>query len=150
MRAHKERAQNCYADLTATSLTTDEDNNDFLETMIMDGVFLVKLFLKKEDKTPKEDVDEIFKSRWILPVIVHDVLLVENQIPFFVLHKLLEMTEDPPVPHSKLIGLVKDFFNLSQITDIDSKTEINHVLHFLRNHLKSSKIQTISFTKEFK
>ena len=62
MRAHKERAQNCYADLTATSLTTDENNDDFLETMIMDGVFLLELFLKKEDKTSKEDADEILNQ----------------------------------------------------------------------------------------
>ena len=36
--------------------------------------------------------EPIFETRWMLPTIARDLLMLENQLPLFVLHKIFELT----------------------------------------------------------
>ena len=36
--------------------------------------------------------EPIFETRWMLPTIARDLLMLENQLPMFVLHKIFELT----------------------------------------------------------
>ena len=36
--------------------------------------------------------EPIFETRWMLPTIAHDLLMLENQLPMFVLQKIFELT----------------------------------------------------------
>ncbi|KAF5477612.1 hypothetical protein F2P56_004232 [Juglans regia] len=75
----------------------------FVEMMILDGCFIIELFRKyksfkddnatistdqheRQDSTYKDD--PIFQMTWMVPRIARDLLLFENQLPFFVLVKL--------------------------------------------------------------
>ncbi|XP_059446783.1 UPF0481 protein At3g47200-like [Corylus avellana] len=73
------------------SLTTDE----FVEMMLLDGCFIIELFRKWEKEELRDECDPIFQLGWIPYSLLRDVLLFENQLPFFVLTKLFEMTQVP-------------------------------------------------------
>uniref|UniRef100_A0A7N1A006 Uncharacterized protein n=1 Tax=Kalanchoe fedtschenkoi TaxID=63787 RepID=A0A7N1A006_KALFE len=82
----------------------------FVEMMVLDGCFVVEL-LRHFHKSLKEKIDDaIFTTRWMLRTLQRDLLMLENQLPFFVLEKLHELTksddQEPP-----LTKLVLDFLN---------------------------------------
>ncbi|CAN6313023.1 unnamed protein product [Urochloa humidicola] len=71
-------ARRCYAD--GFGLGADE----FAEMLVLDGCFLLEFFLSKGEghlATPGG-------AKWAWHHMYHDVLLLENQVPFFVLERL--------------------------------------------------------------
>ncbi|OMO76024.1 hypothetical protein COLO4_25735 [Corchorus olitorius] len=63
------------------------------ENMILDGVFIVELLCAKK----LWDIGPIFKLKWIQTDCLRDLLLLENQLPFFVLVDLYRLTiQDNP------------------------------------------------------
>ncbi|KAJ4722907.1 hypothetical protein OWV82_006339 [Melia azedarach] len=89
MRASEERARKCYEGL----IYMNED--EFVEMMLLDGCFIVEVIRKHYNKELREVDDPIFKRRGRLHFIARDMLLFENQLPFFVLWKLFSMTDMP-------------------------------------------------------
>ncbi|XP_016647196.1 PREDICTED: UPF0481 protein At3g47200-like [Prunus mume] len=68
--------------------------NDMVEMMILDGCFLIELFRKYQSH--QEDVDDpIFRMDCMFQYLCHDLLLLENQLPWFVLQHLYHLTLDP-------------------------------------------------------
>ncbi|CAB4293861.1 unnamed protein product [Prunus armeniaca] len=62
--------------------------------MILDGCFLIELFRKYQSH--QEDVnDPIFRMDCMFQYLCHDLLLLENQLPWFVLQHLYHLTLDP-------------------------------------------------------
>ena len=49
-------------------------------------IFFLFFFKGKDMEKP------IFEKRWMLPTIAHDLLMLENQLPMFVLQKIFELT----------------------------------------------------------
>ncbi|XP_010247182.1 PREDICTED: UPF0481 protein At3g47200-like isoform X1 [Nelumbo nucifera] len=62
--------------------------NDFLKMMLFDGVFIVELFLKSAREVKRDEDDPIFNTNWLYASLVRDMILLENQLPLFVLDKL--------------------------------------------------------------
>ncbi|KAJ4722904.1 hypothetical protein OWV82_006336 [Melia azedarach] len=89
MRASEERARKCYGGLI------NMDKDEFVEMMLLDGCFIVEVIRKNYIQELREVDDPIFKLGWMLPFIARDMLLLENQLPFFVLRKLFSMTDMP-------------------------------------------------------
>lgn len=85
----EEKARNYYAE--HVPLTKEE----FLEMMLLDGCFIVEFLRKYANQSHRHDQDQdpIFKMEWISEIIRRDLLLFENQIPFFILVKLFDMTK---------------------------------------------------------
>ncbi|KAB1224341.1 GDSL esterase/lipase CPRD49 [Morella rubra] len=104
LRELEGRARSCYAE--CFSLNTDE----FAEMMLLDGCFIIELFRKFGMGNLRDKCDPIFQTCWMLSGLVHDLLLLENQLPFFVLTRMLEMTRCPSEPQD-LIDLALNFFN---------------------------------------
>ncbi|XP_047335781.1 UPF0481 protein At3g47200-like [Impatiens glandulifera] len=88
IREVEERARRCYA--TAFGLETDQ----FVELLILDGLFIVELCRKFSNRSLVDKYDVIFKMNWIHHVLWRDMMLFENQIPFFVVDKLFQMTKN--------------------------------------------------------
>ncbi|XP_068646334.1 UPF0481 protein At3g47200-like [Aristolochia californica] len=73
-------------------------DEEFGELLVLDGCFIVELFLKAQDRKRHPSLGEkslhendlIFasSSEWILRSVARDLLLVENQLPFFVIHHI--------------------------------------------------------------
>ncbi|KAJ7966156.1 hypothetical protein O6P43_015672 [Quillaja saponaria] len=74
----------CYAE--TIKLTRDE----FVKVILVDGGFILELFWTDyfSDKTRE---DKIFLKPWLKNMIELDLLLLENQLPFFVLDKLFNV-----------------------------------------------------------
>ncbi|KAJ6934290.1 hypothetical protein NC651_009356 [Populus alba x Populus x berolinensis] len=81
------RARQFY-DQSEVSLGQDE----FVEMLLLDGCFIVEL-IRKYNKSPGVN-DIVFRVAWIHSSIETDMLLLENQLPFFVLLELFTMTSE--------------------------------------------------------
>ncbi|KAG2726290.1 hypothetical protein I3760_01G105700 [Carya illinoinensis] len=84
------KARTCYVECTSQI-----SPQEFAKMMLLDGCFIIELFHKYETYCNIGDCpdDPIFKMEWVLPRIACDLLLFENQLPFFVLLELFRMTE---------------------------------------------------------
>ncbi|KAG6628141.1 UPF0481 protein At3g47200-like [Carya illinoinensis] len=63
--------------------------DDFVQMMVLDGCFIVELLRFYEKKYVGEP---FFKTRWTQTNISRDLLLLENQLPMFVLKEIFELT----------------------------------------------------------
>ncbi|KAI9073470.1 hypothetical protein K1719_044565 [Acacia pycnantha] len=75
----------CYAE----KLCDDFDKEKLVEMMLLDSVFIMELFLRIqniEKQTYSNDI--IVKQSWLNKSIQRDLLLLENQIPLFILEEL--------------------------------------------------------------
>ncbi|XP_059446782.1 UPF0481 protein At3g47200-like [Corylus avellana] len=133
MRELEGRGRRFYAE--TINLTTDE----FVEMLLLDACFIIELFRKFEKMDQIHDeCDPIFRLNWMLPSLWRDVLLFENQLPFFVLTKLYEMTAVPN-QHDNLIDLAMSFLEDSLLpcgrriceSSHESLQNIGHLLALL-------------------
>ncbi|KAJ8766485.1 hypothetical protein K2173_022544 [Erythroxylum novogranatense] len=83
------RAVSCYSE--KTNFTSDE----FLKIMLIDGCFLIELFMKYSMKSLRRRNDIIFSTAGMLFDLRCDFILLENQIPLFVLLRLFQLV---PIP----------------------------------------------------
>ncbi|KAK4405766.1 hypothetical protein Sango_0583100 [Sesamum angolense] len=109
----EERARKCYAG------SIDLSKNDFVKLMVRDGCFLIELLRYHGLKNLRDPDDPILQER-TLSQLRHDIVLVENQLPFFLLNQLFIMTKSED-PNDDIISLtllfVKGMFlNLSAPT----------------------------------
>ncbi|KAG7960434.1 hypothetical protein I3843_10G123300 [Carya illinoinensis] len=85
------------------------ESREFIEMMVLDGCFIIELFrwnlVKSNDLLATFGLD--------LPFLYKDFLLLENQIPFFILEKLFEISKMPSEEESSLSLslLAMQFFN---------------------------------------
>ena len=110
MRELEETARNCFGG--SISLNQDE----FVKMMILDGCFIVEVFRKFRLDTDAPALgqgnDPIFELSWMLPSIAQDMILLENQLPFFVIWRLFSMTELPNSPsYESFLVTILRFFN---------------------------------------
>ncbi|XP_054781950.1 UPF0481 protein At3g47200-like [Prosopis cineraria] len=73
----------CYADNFPISFTKEK----FVEIILLDSVFIMELFLMMNKPELHQD-DIILKQTWLNKNIQRDLLLLENQIPLFILEEL--------------------------------------------------------------
>ncbi|KAE8717103.1 putative Calcium-binding EF-hand family protein [Hibiscus syriacus] len=115
----------------------EELGDEFVKTMLLDGVFLIELFRRGVEQE-KETDDPIFSMSCMLQYLHHDLILLENQIPWLVLETLFEKTRIPCENKSTLIKHALSFF-ANTFTSDQPKTscfkegqEIKHILDLLR------------------
>jgi hypothetical protein len=142
-------ARECYSE------TIQLDSHEFVEMLVLDGCFIIELFRKVARLVHFEVDDPLVNMAWILPFFYRDFLKLENQIPFFVLQRLFEISK-PPHENSTvtLSFLAMEFFNnLQRPEEIVNKviTEKNeakpkHLLDLVR----SSFIPIDELEKEYK
>ena len=86
----QKKARECYSkEIKLESFNDDDDR--FLKMMVLDGCFLIELFLKAADQSAdhtKSSKDPLANIPRAVPRVYRDLLMVENQIPFFVLEEL--------------------------------------------------------------
>ncbi|KAJ6378934.1 hypothetical protein OIU78_029031 [Salix suchowensis] len=100
------KARECYSQIIHL------DTCEFVDMMVLDGVFIIELFRKVGDVVRFEVDDPIVTTAWIMPFFYRDLLRLENQIPLFVLECLYEITRMPGEESgTSLSKLALDFFN---------------------------------------
>ncbi|KAM7486041.1 hypothetical protein LguiA_002050 [Lonicera macranthoides] len=87
------------------SLSKDE----LIKMMVMDSCFIIELLKRFDDPNLREEDDRIFRMNWMLTSLQRDLILFENQLPFFVLCMLHDMIEGEN--HVQLVDHAVLFFN---------------------------------------
>ncbi|KAI3991483.1 hypothetical protein MKX01_006785 [Papaver californicum] len=111
MKALERRTRECYSE-TFNYINSE----DFVQMMVMDGCFIIKLLLLYykyyyEDGLQEPVNDPIFKARWMLRSLQRDLLMLQNQLPFFVLQELFNLTSCAEQHNVSLVELALRFFN---------------------------------------
>ncbi|KAJ1690130.1 hypothetical protein LUZ63_014285 [Rhynchospora breviuscula] len=81
MRLLEGQARECYSE------TVNLDSKEFVMMLLLDGCFILEFLFKLETK----DLLAICSLNWAIECLSSDLCLLENQIPFFVIHKLFEI-----------------------------------------------------------
>ncbi|XVF79529.1 hypothetical protein PTKIN_Ptkin14bG0230300 [Pterospermum kingtungense] len=113
---------------------------EFVKMMVMDGCFIIELLCEGPQ-------DQIAKLLWSRTTLFCDLLLLENQLPFFVLVKLYELIKGPEAAitdfcHQALKQLIQVLpksmiGNVNSFT-IEDATEIDHLLGLIHNNCVTS------------
>ncbi|CAA0809978.1 Unknown protein [Striga hermonthica] len=86
VRSMEEEARNSYSE------TIELNTDDFVKILVLDGLFVVELLRKYTMDELRETDDLIFRYSHVLEMVQRDLMLIENQVPFFVLDRLFAMT----------------------------------------------------------
>ncbi|KAB1222079.1 hypothetical protein CJ030_MR2G028802 [Morella rubra] len=128
----EEEARICYSE------EIDLKSEEFVNMMLVDGCFIVELFREVWQQGLEHQIP--FIKRWMLPVLRRDFIMLENQLPLFVLNKLFQMTSSgaPAEPLPSLQNLALHFFNPLLQRDFDTRptegaSDARHVLDLFRS-----------------
>ncbi|KAH6835267.1 hypothetical protein C2S53_012431 [Perilla frutescens var. hirtella] len=142
LRESEENARKYYS--TSLNLNTDK----FVEMLLLDGCFVIQL-IRTYFFDGKADNDPVFESE-TLSQIRHDLMLFENQLPFFVLNQLFDMTKtgnpDDNLCHLVLF-LVEDMFPWSDVSKLDPDPHPDHLLGLVYQCFSPFSTKTPSKTK---
>ncbi|GKV22556.1 hypothetical protein SLEP1_g32418 [Rubroshorea leprosula] len=127
MSDRMERARNCYSESLSIS------DSEFLEMMVLDGCFIVELIYKIFDdwmQDPLLKVDQIYSQ------ILKDLILIENQLPFFVLSDQFQNIDCFHCLFEDLLG-AKDKVGSSNSPTYDKNpiTNVRHLPDLLRTNI---------------
>ncbi|XP_010447463.1 PREDICTED: UPF0481 protein At3g47200-like isoform X2 [Camelina sativa] len=106
-------------------LTTDE----FVVMLVVDGSFLVELLLRFRNPLLRDENDRIFGKPMMITDVCRDMLLIENQLPFFVVKGfflLLYYQQGTP----SIMEMVQCHFSCF-LSNIDDKKFISEPEHFV-------------------
>ncbi|KAL0735302.1 hypothetical protein Bca4012_011512 [Brassica carinata] len=114
------------------------DREKLIDMMVLDGCFILTLLIvvaKKSTWRINYADDPIFTLRWILPTLRSDLLLLENQVPFFVLQDLLKASR--LFPSSSLNEMIFAFFSYSirrpkEFWEERKNLDASHLLDLIR------------------
>ncbi|KAI8009918.1 UPF0481 protein [Camellia lanceoleosa] len=104
MQESEERARKFYAEPISL------DSNAFVEMMLLDSCFIVEL-LRKYKMTNLRDLNDcIFVLEHIRYGLCCDLMLFENQLLFFIVIQLFNMTKNSSDSLDNLVGMFVSFF----------------------------------------
>ncbi|KAL5983440.1 hypothetical protein ACLOJK_017525 [Asimina triloba] len=126
-------ARMCYSSESVSKIPSDK----FVEMMLLDGCFLVEIFLQnnvvKDGRTP-----EMYQEMWLLDFISNDMLLLENQLPYFVLNCIYKLVVGDQKKAGPMAKLVLDCFEFLPVMPLNKakpvKRSYHHLVHLLHHH----------------
>ncbi|XP_071701556.1 UPF0481 protein At3g47200-like [Rutidosis leptorrhynchoides] len=128
LKQGEDRARNCYGE--EIHMNSDE----FVEMMLIDGCFVIELFYKSCCKGIRRRGDPYLGTYHVFSQLRRDLILLENQIPFFVLQHLFNLTPTPKqCGDYSLVELSFRFFKKTVPDDLHNVQdkygqEIHHLL----------------------
>ncbi|KAK4425952.1 hypothetical protein Salat_1789200 [Sesamum alatum] len=132
LRQTEHKARNFYTE------KINMGNDQFVEMMLLDGCFIIELFLAYAIKTLRRRDDPCFSTNDMLFRLKCDLILLENQVPFFILEQLFHLVPIPKHCHMSLIDLALCFFKKlidhSQSPPEIFRPETHHFLDLIRQH----------------
>ncbi|KAJ6360979.1 hypothetical protein OIU77_004914 [Salix suchowensis] len=114
--------------------------NDLAKMLLVDGCFILELFLRFSMADLRLQDDPVFNTTWMVLTLRRDLALLENQIPFFVLEWLFKLTVKPSAIGQSLPSLPElafDFFKQALYIDKEtldvSRRTVPHLLGLIHN-----------------
>ncbi|XP_010028193.2 UPF0481 protein At3g47200 [Eucalyptus grandis] len=122
VREVEQDARGCYEGLKSMNI------DDFVNMMVLDGCFVIELFLGFTtigfEKLGHPRNDSVFSTQRSMHKIRRDMIMLENQIPLFILDRLLGLQLGDPNQKGLAAKLALQFFNYTRPTD-DHLTEVS-------------------------
>ncbi|XP_014520204.1 UPF0481 protein At3g47200 [Vigna radiata var. radiata] len=135
MKEIEERARSCYEGVISLS------SSEFVEMLVLDGCFVLELFRGATEGFKQLGYsrnDPVFAMRGSMHSIQRDMIMLENQLPLFVLDRLLGIQLGNPDMKGLVTALALRFFDPLMPTD-EPMTESD------RNKLELSLGSAITF-----
>ncbi|RDY03339.1 UPF0481 protein, partial [Mucuna pruriens] len=126
----EERIRSCYAE------PIKYNSDDFLEMILIDACFIIEFFLRCHKCLDWSEKDPLLQKSWMLSEIYHDLILLENQLPFFVLEELYDL-----IGMNQEFSLLEISFNYLEVGSYETKSPIEcpkHLTDLLRTSIISS------------
>lgn len=102
---------------------------DFVEMLLLDGCFIIEFFLKGEDRAS----DALIDAAWAMQNVSNDLLLLENQLPFFVLECFYGLATGGLGRDHLVTNLLAKYLTVETPQDAATAKppdgEIHHILH---------------------
>lgn len=114
MKELEEKARACYEGPISLS------SNDFAEMMVLDGCFVLELFRGASEGFTRLGYprnDPVFAMRGSMHSIQRDMIMLENQLPLFILDRLLGLQFGKPEQKELVAKLALRFFDPLMPTD---------------------------------
>ncbi|XP_076916004.1 UPF0481 protein At3g47200-like isoform X2 [Bidens hawaiensis] len=121
--ASMERIKTCYV------WTKTYSDVEIAEMMVMDACFILE-FIIHQYQTCEEQYQE---HLWHATRVKHDLILFENQIPFFILNEIFECTVLKFIPNTSLIELLHPL--LSYLNLFEAQIDTNHISIDTTHHI---------------
>ncbi|CAA0809977.1 Plant protein of unknown function (DUF247 [Striga hermonthica] len=102
VRSLEEKARGSYSE------TIEVSPDELVKIIVLDGLFVVELLRKNKMDDLRKQNDPIFRYDQVFLMVQRDLMLVENQVPFFVLDRLFAMTRGQE-PEDNIFYLVNLF-----------------------------------------
>lgn len=112
LRELERKARKCYGE------NVPLESNEFIEMMLLDGLFIIELFLKLAVTSLRRRGDNIFNTHETFIRLRSDLILLENQIPFFILRELFTLVPIPKQCGLSLTELALQFFRSMVLGDV--------------------------------
>ncbi|KAL6008823.1 hypothetical protein ACLOJK_022049 [Asimina triloba] len=126
IRALEAQARDCYADKIGL------ESKEFVGMMVLDGCFLVEMFIRI-------CVTKSQYELWVPYFVSHDMLLLENQLPFCILNRVFCLVA-PDQEATSMKDLVLYCFTLIPLVPLNDGAEnkasnsYHHLLDLLHHH----------------
>nr|XP_027118922.1 UPF0481 protein At3g47200-like [Coffea arabica] len=143
----QDQARRCYAE--EISLSDDA----FVDMLCLDGCFVIEFLRKRRLPELRLQNDPLFQMLWLRYATKNDLILFENQLPFFVLLQLFDMTKSPGEEENLIdlaihLCLVGNLPNpgLNSHSEIFEPYNAVHLLGLVHKILSASFSETLSST----
>ncbi|KAF5441926.1 hypothetical protein F2P56_037120 [Juglans regia] len=146
LKSFKERADTQLEDIVSTikgaeesvresySETISLDSDDFVKMILLDASFIIEYFWKNKTLNWTDEDREILEP-WLCNRMQMDFILLENQLPFFIIEKIYDIAFPSLSKNNSFIGLTFrqfEYYNV-QISQYSPLTKILHFTDLVRN-----------------
>lgn len=124
----EKEARECYVETIKLS------SGDFTEMLLVDGCFIIEFFLTWHGRTLDPE-DRVFHRPAISHAVMRDLKLLENQVPFFILEVLYNISFEDNEKAPTFVNLACEcMFGLGKVPERFQKTKILHLVDFTRTY----------------
>nr|XP_034905340.1 UPF0481 protein At3g47200-like [Populus alba] len=122
----EEKIRRCYEDGSHKV----DDSDRFVKMVLLDAVFILEYLLRNKDSKKYED-DSLLSRSGLRFLIRRDLLLLENQLPFFILEKLHgHLLEDGEGEYTSFRDLAYEYLNRYNASVNKPSVDNKEILHF--------------------
>ncbi|KAH7841288.1 hypothetical protein Vadar_027945 [Vaccinium darrowii] len=139
IRGLEKRVRNCYVE--GVNFCSDE----LVKMILVDSSFIIEVIWRYKFLTRENKTDYLSKPITVVDVVREDMILLENQIPYFVLEGLFNLAFPSNSGDSSFVSLSVYYFasisllNVSDIPNHISNSQVKHFVDLLRLcHLPST------------
>ncbi|KAG6598578.1 UPF0481 protein, partial [Cucurbita argyrosperma subsp. sororia] len=147
VQTFEQRARCCYTEFIEMS------SDEFVELLVLDACLVVMHLISSQ--YPNLAVPNVANLWQSWNEIFHDLMLLENQLPFFLLQSLYDLftPSQPLLQHKSFIQIVQDYISVNQYPSVlfagikqlsmDYNSKVNHFIDLVRmskNHRVSNEM----------